>query len=58
VPPVSPAVVIKYGQFVNNLIDFMIVAFSVFLVVKGVNSLKRNRRKPEETYADNSPDQS
>ena len=37
----APAVVIKYGQFVNNAVDFLIVAFSVFLFVKGINRLKR-----------------
>ncbi len=31
---------IKYGAFINTAIDFVIVAFAVFLLVKGVNSLK------------------
>ncbi len=33
--------VIKYGAFINALINFLIVAFVVFMLVKGVNSLKR-----------------
>lgn len=33
--------VIAYGQFINVLINFVIVAFAVFLLVKGINSLKR-----------------
>lgn len=33
--------VVKYGVFINALINFLIVAFVVFLLVKGVNSLKR-----------------
>lgn len=33
--------VIKYGAFINALINFVIVAFVVFLLVRGVNSLKR-----------------
>ncbi|HWP45038.1 MAG TPA: large conductance mechanosensitive channel protein MscL [Blastocatellia bacterium] len=37
--------VIKYGQFINTIIEFLIVAFAIFLVVKAVNRLKR---KPEE----------
>jgi large conductance mechanosensitive channel len=37
----APAVTLNYGQFVNSLIDFFIVAFSIFLVVKGINSLKK-----------------
>lgn len=36
-----PAVTIKYGAFINMVIDFLIVAFAVFLVVKVVNKLKR-----------------
>ena len=34
-------VVIHYGVFINNVIDFLIVAFCVFLVIKGMNSLKK-----------------
>ena len=35
------AATIRYGIFLNALINFLIVAFSVFLLVKGVNRLKR-----------------
>lgn len=41
----SPAVVIRYGQFINNLIDFLIVVFAIFLAVKAINSLKRGVKK-------------
>jgi len=34
-------VAIAYGAFINTLISFLIVAFTIFLLVKGVNSLKR-----------------
>jgi large conductance mechanosensitive channel len=34
-------VAIAYGNFINKVINFVIVAFVIFLVVKGVNSLKR-----------------
>jgi len=37
----QPAVTLRYGQFVNNVIDFLIVAFSIFMVVKVLNVLKR-----------------
>ncbi|MEW6536207.1 MAG: large-conductance mechanosensitive channel protein MscL [Candidatus Auribacterota bacterium] len=40
-----PEVAINYGLFVNNVIDFLIVAFTIFLVVKGLNSLKRKPAK-------------
>ncbi len=32
---------IKYGAFVNSVVDFVIVAFAIFLVVKQINRLKR-----------------
>lgn len=39
------AVVLKYGMFVNTVIDFMIVAFAIFLLIKGINSLKRKEEE-------------
>lgn len=39
----APAVTFRYGQFINNVIDFLIVAFSIFLVVKGINMLKKKQ---------------
>jgi large conductance mechanosensitive channel len=35
------AAVIAYGSFINTVIDFTIVAFCIFMVIKGMNSLKR-----------------
>lgn len=37
----NPAAVLKYGVFLNNLIDFAIVAFAVFLIVKAINRMQR-----------------
>lgn len=37
---------IKYGVFVNTVLDFIIVAFVIFLVVKGMNKLKRKEVPP------------
>lgn len=39
----TPAVTLNYGAFINTVIDFLIVAFSIFLVVKGINSLKKKK---------------
>jgi large conductance mechanosensitive channel len=36
-----PDVAINYGMFIQTTIDFIIIAFCVFLLVKGVNSLKK-----------------
>jgi large conductance mechanosensitive channel len=37
----KPAVVISYGKFLQTIIDFTIIAFSIFIAVKGINSLKK-----------------
>jgi len=37
----KPAVVISYGKFLQTVIDFTIIAFVIFMAVKGMNSLKR-----------------
>jgi large conductance mechanosensitive channel len=48
----EPEVAIGYGAFINTLINFLIVAAVIFLVVKGVNSLKRKEaEKPAEPPA-------
>ncbi|MFN9848986.1 MAG: large-conductance mechanosensitive channel protein MscL [Alphaproteobacteria bacterium] len=39
--PTSELVAIQYGAFVNTMIQFLIIAWVVFLLVKGVNSLRR-----------------
>jgi large conductance mechanosensitive channel len=43
---------INYGIFINNVISFTIVAFALFMVVKGMNQL---RRKQEEEPASEPP---
>lgn len=44
----TPETAINYGMFINNVIDFLIVAFCIFLIVKGINSMKK---KEEEVPA-------
>lgn len=44
----TPAVVIAYGKFVQTAVDFTIIAFAIFMLVKGINSLKK---KEEEAPA-------
>ncbi|WP_312166161.1 large-conductance mechanosensitive channel protein MscL [Phenylobacterium sp.] len=39
----SELVAIQYGAFINTLIQFLIVAWVIFLLVKGVNTLRRNQ---------------
>lgn len=40
------AVTIKYGAFINTVFDFIIVAFCIFMVVKGMNRLKKSEPAP------------
>lgn len=35
------AVTLNYGKFIQTLLDFTIVAFAIFMVIKGMNSLKK-----------------
>ena len=37
----APAVVIGYGNFIQTLIDFTIIAFAIFMAVKAINSFKK-----------------
>ena len=42
------APVIAYGSFINNIISFLIVAWAVFLLVKGMNKLKKKQEEEPE----------
>ncbi|MBR1626147.1 MAG: large-conductance mechanosensitive channel protein MscL [Bacteroidales bacterium] len=39
---------ITYGNFIQNIVDFLIIAFCIFLMIKGINNLSK---KKEETPA-------
>ena len=41
--------VFAYGQFIQNVIDFIIIAFCIFLIIKGMN--KMSKKKKEEPAA-------
>jgi large conductance mechanosensitive channel len=36
-----PAVVLSYGNFIQNVVDFLIIAFVIFMAIKGMNSFKK-----------------
>jgi large conductance mechanosensitive channel len=40
---IAAAVTIKYGEFIGVAIEFLIVAFFMFLVIKGINRMKRKQ---------------
>jgi large conductance mechanosensitive channel len=37
---------VNYGLFVQNVIDFLIIAFCIFLMIKGMNKLSRKKEEP------------
>ena len=45
---VDPAITLNYGNFIQVLIDFLIIGVSIFFVIKGINKL---RKKKEEEPA-------
>jgi large conductance mechanosensitive channel len=42
----TPAVTLKYGVFINTVIDFVIVAFAIFMMIRFMNRLKRKEEAP------------
>ncbi len=37
----AAAITINYGKFIQTVVDFVLVAFAIFMVVKGMNSMKK-----------------
>lgn len=42
----APAVVLAYGKFIQTLIDFVIIAFAIFIGIKAINRLKHEEPAP------------
>ena len=40
---VTPAVTINYGIFINTIIDFVIIAFAIFMMIKAVNRFQKKK---------------
>ena len=51
------AAVLKYGNFIQNTVDFIIVAFCIFLMLKGINKMNRKKAEPEAPAAPAGPTQ-
>ena len=45
------AAVLAYGQFIQNILDFLIIAFCIFLMIKGMNKLKKEEPAAPEAPA-------
>lgn len=50
------AVTVNYGQFINHIISFVIVAFAVFMLIKSINNLKK--QEEEEAKEETPPEPS
>ena len=48
---VIPAVTLNYGNFVQTVFDFTIIAFAIFLLIKAINSLKKAEEPAPEAPA-------
>ena len=46
-----PAVVVGYGDFINTIVQFLIVVFAIFLVVKALNKFNRKQAAEPEVAA-------
>jgi large conductance mechanosensitive channel len=47
----TQAVAINYGNFIQTTVDFLIIAFAIFMMIKGMNSLKKKDEAPAEAPA-------
>jgi len=48
----APAIEVRYGAFINTIIDFAIVAFAIFLLIKQINRLKKPAPAADATTRD------
>ncbi len=39
----APAVTLNYGNFIQVLVDFLIIAFAIFIMIKAINSTKKKK---------------
>ncbi len=49
------AITLNWGAFINNIISFLIIAFALFMVVRGYNTLKAEMAEPEPEAAPAGP---
>lgn len=44
---IKPEAAIMYGNFIQNIVDFLIIAFSIFVIIKFINKAKAKQKKEE-----------
>ena len=55
---ITPALTLNYGNFIQVLFDFLIIALSIFFVIRGINKMKEmtSKKKAEEAAAAPAPE--
>ncbi|MFA7244745.1 MAG: large-conductance mechanosensitive channel protein MscL [Candidatus Magasanikbacteria bacterium] len=49
----TEAITLNYGAFINNVLDFLIISFAIFIMIKQINKFKKKEEtKPKETPED------
>ena len=51
----TEAVTLNYGAFIQNIVEFLIIAVCIFLMIKGINRLSNLRKKKEAEEAAEAP---
>ena len=54
----AEAVTLNYGAFIQDVVDFLIIAFCIFLMVKGIAALTRQKKEAEEAAPAPAPEPS
>ncbi len=48
----TPAITLNYGAFINTVLDFLVISFTIFLVVKQMNKLKKKEEEKTPTISE------
>ncbi|MEC0628614.1 large conductance mechanosensitive channel protein MscL [Bacillus spizizenii] len=48
--------VVKYGSFIQTIVNFLIISFSIFIVIRTLNGLRRKKEAEEEEAAEEASD--
>ncbi|MEC1422468.1 large conductance mechanosensitive channel protein MscL [Bacillus subtilis] len=48
--------VVKYGSFIQTIVNFLIISFSIFIVIRTLNGLRRKKEAEEEEAAEEAVD--
>ncbi len=55
VPDLEQSIYIDWGAFINAIINFFLIAFVLFVIVKSFNRVRENRKSLVESFSDDNP---